>query len=493
MGVSRCVGSAWVCLQASVLGLAVMAGSAGCARAQQAWAPVWADEFGGTSLNAADWEAQLGTGPNGDGWGNNELQFYTGRTTNVSVGGGLLTITARRENMGGRQYTSARIRTQGKRDFRYGRFEARMKMPAGQGMWPAFWMLPTNSPYGGWAASGEIDIIESINLAAAAYGTIHFGGQWPNNTLNGGTRQMNLSNDFHVFATEWEPDEIRWYVDGVRYHRVTSADWFSSAAPGNVRAPFDTPFHLLLNLAVGGNFPGNPDASTTFPAALQVDYVRVSQRPAKGPYFGSPSELPGRIEAENYDVGGGSIAYSDTDPENVGGAYRTEEAVDLQACSEGGFNVGFFHSGEWVEYTIDVPVAGVYEVRLRGATPNGGAAFKLSSGGVDKTGNVTIPPTAGWQNYRTVSGSVTLSAGVQSLRLSNVGSSDFNVNWLEFGKVGDTDGNGDVNIDDLYSLEDGTSLFPDVDGDGANATPADRSTLIVSLRAAERGQIYGGQ
>lgn len=474
----------------SALLLAFM--GSGCARAQQAWVPVWADEFNGTSLNAADWEAQTGIGPGNDGWGNNELEYYTGRTSNVSVSGGLLTITARRENFSNRQYTSARLRTLGKHDFLYGKFEARMKVPAGQGMWPAFWMLPTNSPYGGWAASGEIDIMESINLATTVYGTIHFGGQYPNNTSNGGNRATNLSSDFHVYTMEWEPDEIRWYIDGVRYYRVTSGTWYSSAAPSNPRAPFDTPFHLLLNLAVGGNWPGNPDASTTFPATMQVDYVRVSQRPPKGPYSGSVPDVTTRIEAENYDLGGGSIAYSDTDPENTGGVYRPDEGVDIEACSEGGFNVGWFHSGEWMEYTVNVPVAGTYDLRLRGATPNTGAAFKLSVGGVDKTASLTVPPTSSWQSFTTVHSTVSLSAGVQSIRLTNSGSSDFNVNWMEFGSRGDTDGNGVVNIDDLYSLEDGTSLFPDVDGDGVGATAADQSTLIVSLRTGEKAQILTG-
>lgn len=474
------------------LGAWLLCANAGCAQAQPAWSPVWADEFDGVSLNTSNWEAQIGTGPSGDGWGNNELQYYTGRASNVAVGGGLLTITARAENYNGRAYTSARIRTQGKRDFRYGRFEARAKVPSGQGLWPAFWMLPTNSPYGGWASSGEIDIVETINLATAVYGTIHHGGPYPANVSTGANRPGTYSDGFHVYAIEWEPDEIRWYVDGVRYNRVTSATWYSTLAPGNDRAPFDVPFHFLLNFAVGGNWPGNPNASTVLPATFQVDYVRVWQRPAKAPYSASPPALPARIEAENYDVGGGAIAYKDNDPENQGNAYRTDEAVDVQPCAEGGFNVGWFASGEWIEYTVNVPKAGTYSLRLRGATLNNGASFKLSAGGVDKTSTISVPATSGWQNYRTVATNITLGAGVQSLRLTNTGTSEFNVNWLEVLVPGDVDGDGKNTVDDVYTLQSGQGPFRDVDGDGSSGTSFDNSSLISPLRASEPTQLTPG-
>ena len=271
------------------------------------WQLIWSDEFDGQFLNLNIWEPQIGTGtlyglPSG--WGNNERQYYTDRSQNLSVGGGWLTITARREDFNGSEYTSARIRTRGRFEFLYGRVEARITIPSGQGIWPAFWMLPTNSPYGGWAASGEIDIMESTNNADQIYGTIHHGGPYPGNRSNGGTYAPGI--DFgaapHLYAVEWDPDQIRWYVDGVQYYSVNSSTWSSTNAPDNERAPFDVPFHFLLNVAVGGNFPGPPNGSVGFPMQMQVDYVRVFRR-QQLPYEPSPALIPGQIEAERFDLG----------------------------------------------------------------------------------------------------------------------------------------------------------------------------------------------
>src|SRR5690606_4091302 len=223
------------------------------------------------------------------------------------------------------------------------------------GIWPAFWMLPTDSPFGGWAASGEIDIVESINQADKVHGTIHFGGNWPQNQSNGGSDSQlsDYSTDFHVYAIEWDPLEIRWYVDGRRYHRVRNTQWWSSNAQGNPWAPFSTPFHLLLNVAVGGIWPGYPDASTTFPQTMRVDWVRIYQR-ARLPHGGEPAPIPGRIQAEAFDLGGGGVGYLDASAGNTGGAFRPEEDVDIEATAGGGFNVGWIEPGEWLNYTVDV-------------------------------------------------------------------------------------------------------------------------------------------
>ena len=243
---------------------------------------VWSDEFDGTSLNTKNWEPLIGDGTayGVPGWGNNELQYYTARSSNVNVSSGLLHIIARRENYGGKQYTSARLRTKGNFDPLYGRFEARIKVPSGQGLWPAFWMLPSGPRYGGWASSGEIDILETVNSADRLYQTIHFGGGYPNNVSNGTNvyRATTYADGFHTYALEWEPDSLRWYIDGVETYYRTSLAWYSLSAPWNQRAPFDLPFHILLNLAVGGNWPGSPNSGTPFPAELQVDWVRCYQR-----------------------------------------------------------------------------------------------------------------------------------------------------------------------------------------------------------------------
>lgn len=282
------------------------------------WQLVWSDEFDGSSLDLSKWEHQQGTGcPNLCGWGNNELQFY--RSNNTSVGGGFLTIEAREEGFADADYTSSRIRTRGQGDWTYGRFEMRAKLPIGQGMWSAFWMLPTNSPYGGWAASGEIDIMEGLgHLPQRVYGTIHYGGEWPENTSSG--QSLTLSGDdfhsnFHVFALEWEPTELRWYVDGKLF--ATQTDWGSDGNP--LPAPFDTDFHLLLNLAVGGNFPGNPDGSTTFPQQYIVDYVRVYEDESEDCFV----MYDGLEHANPY--GNGWFAFNG----NVGGGGVNGNLVDL--------------------------------------------------------------------------------------------------------------------------------------------------------------------
>jgi len=262
-------------LQAGLAGIS-LAGALGAA--QPGWKLVWADEFDGNALDPRRWEWEV----NARGGGNNELQYYTDRPDNTRVEGGLLTLTARKESYTGpegtRDYTSARIRTKGKGDWKYGRIEVRARMPVGQGIWPAIWMMPTHDTYGGWAGSGEIDIMEYLGQRPAeVFGTLHYGGPWPRNVHTGTTYTHpngNFADNFHVFALEWEEGEIRWYVDDVHYQ--TQTEWRTEAAP--FPAPFDQPFHLILNVAVGGNLPGSPDETTTFPQSMVVDYVRVYQR-----------------------------------------------------------------------------------------------------------------------------------------------------------------------------------------------------------------------
>ncbi len=254
---------------------------------------VWADEFEGSAVDTEKWAFQRGDGSEVGlprGWGNNELQWY--QDENAAVDNGLLTITARQEPVSGFQYTSARLRTSGLADWAYGRFEIRARLPIGRGLWPAFWMLPSEEAYGGWAASGEIDIMEYVGSdPGRVLGTLHYGAPWPNNTFSGNDYDLGsgtFADDFHVFAIEWEPGEIRWYVDGVHY--ASQSEWFSSNGP--YPAPFDRRFYLLLNVAVGGNLPGSPDASTEFPQEMVVDYVRVYQAAAaKGTQVSTASLL----------------------------------------------------------------------------------------------------------------------------------------------------------------------------------------------------------
>ena len=231
------------------------------------WNLVWSDEFNGTSLDKSNWKAEIGTGSGG--WGNNELQYYTDRPENVQVTGGNLVITARKEAYGGMNYTSARIKTQGLRSFTYGKIEARIKLPSGQGLWPAFWMLGTNIDSVGWPKSGETDIMERVNNNPYVNGTVHWDA---NGQADYGQVSGNLDfTQYHVYSVEWDSKYIKWFVDGQQYNA-----FYIENGTGNTEE-FQLPFFLLLNLAVGGNWPGSPNNSTQFPAQMLVDYVRVYQ------------------------------------------------------------------------------------------------------------------------------------------------------------------------------------------------------------------------
>lgn len=402
------------------------------------WTQIWADEFDGNSL-AGHWEPMIGNGSayGIPGWGNNERQYYTNRSSNVTVSDGTLKITARRENFGGQAYTSARLRTMGNFEFKWGRIEARMKLPSTSGVWPALWMLPTDSPYGGWASSGEIDIMESVNNADRIYGTIHHGGGWPNNAYTGNSTVTGIdySQGFHDYVVEWDPNQIRWYLDGVLFGTINSSQWFSSSAPGNPRAPFDMPFHLLVNVAVGGNFPGDPNGSAQYPQTLEVDYIRVLRREQR-PFQGVSRVVPGQIEAEHYDEGYPGEAYFDTDIGNNGNSLRNDD-VDIQICIEGGHNVGWISTGEWLEYSVDVETAGTYTVEARVAAPNNSGVFRIEVNGEDRTGPIAVPNTGGWQTWQTVAGQLELDAGPQTIRFhASSASAGFNFNWLRFTREG---------------------------------------------------------
>jgi beta-glucanase (GH16 family) len=509
---------------------AVIAGAVFPSPAQATFSLVWSDEFNGSSLDTNNWNIDIGDGcPSLCGWGNNELQYY--RAENIAVSGGNLVITSLAEPFGGRGYTSGKVTTKNKQTFLYGRIEMRAKIPTGGGIWPAFWMMPQDDVYGGWAASGEIDIMESANETTSIGGTLHFGGSWPNNTSSGGSYSLggtNFADDFHIYTVEWEPDEIRWYVDGVLYSTKTSAQWYTDAAPGNPRAPFDQAFYIILNTAVGGNYTGCTTSScitASFPQQYLIDYVRVYEdipnaaptvsitSPASGgsipsgdvtitadasdtdgsiatvefydgftylgedttepysfvwtavpdgcyeivarviddlggvntdvvditvglgcgqlPFLGSAFDFPTRIEAEDYDIGGDGIAYLDSDSGNNGSQYRSDD-VDIESCTDagGGFNVGWLSPGEWTEYTVSVPAAGDYAIDIRVASLSAGGSFRLEFNGIDRTGEVTVPVTGGWQTWTTVSATVTLSAGTQTMRFTPM-SDGFNVNYFD--------------------------------------------------------------
>lgn len=230
---------------------------------------VWSDEFGGSSINAANWGFDLG----GGGWGNNELQNYTNRSVNARIENGTLVVEARRENLGGNAFTSARLKTQGKQSFGINTWvEARINAPEGQGVWPAFWMLGNSITTIGWPSCGEIDIMEIQGQNPFRnFGTIHWANPSGGHVSFGGmfNSSSSLSAGFHTFAISRTATTIRWYVDRIQYAEANIANGVNSTAE------FQGPFFIILNVAVGGNFVGSPDGSTVFPQQMQVDWVRV--------------------------------------------------------------------------------------------------------------------------------------------------------------------------------------------------------------------------
>lgn len=253
---------------------------------------IWQDEFNGTTLDNSKWNYETGyylnDDPNTWGWGNSELQHYTNSAQNVFVQDGKLNIKALNEPKSFpqdpsryAQYSSGKINTKNHFSLTYGRVDFRAKLPTGNGIWPALWMLPQDHVYGTWASSGEIDVMEARGrLPGATSGAVHFGGQWPTNRHLSGEYHFpegqTFANDYHVYSVVWEEDNIKWYVDGKFFFKVTRDQWYSAAAPNNPNAPFDQPFYLIMNLAIGGTFDGGrtPDPSD-IPATMQVDYVRV--------------------------------------------------------------------------------------------------------------------------------------------------------------------------------------------------------------------------
>lgn len=217
------------------------------------------------------WNYNIGTGS--DGWGNKELQYYSDRSENVEVKDGMLKITAIKGVLEGSAYSSARILTKGKFEQKYGRFEARIKVPLGKGLWPAFWMLGANSDTVIWPQCGEIDIMEYLgSKPTSMFGTVHGPGYSGGNAISKNYTLINdrFDNDFHVFGIEWGENYINYYVDDVLYNQITPKD-----VPGEW--VFNQPFYIILNMAVGGNFPGSPNSETVFPQTMLVDYVRVYQ------------------------------------------------------------------------------------------------------------------------------------------------------------------------------------------------------------------------
>lgn len=463
----------------------------------QNWQLVWADEFNGSI--GPDWVFETGTGSGG--WGNNELQYY--RRENATVSNGQLVITARREAFGGMQYTSARMKTQGRRSWRHGRIEARIAMPSFQGVWPAFWMLGDNIGSVGWPACGEIDVMEHVNTGGQVHGTIHW--QDHNNTYAnyGGSTNTSITS-FHTYSVEWTPTYIRWFVDGAQYHEANIANGI------NGTSEFQNNFFILLNMAIGGNWPGFTIDNNAFPASMYVDYVRVYQNTGTptGPvtvyqdcnYGGTGVALPVgsytlsalqsrgiandwissvRVQSgyqirlyqndnytgtsvlktgddaclvdDNFNDQTTSIVVSQTGSSftltRQAESYNSMLGVQLETTTDagGGQNVGWIDTGDWMAYnSINIPTTGAYTVEYRVASGASGGTLSLDlNGGATVLGSVGIPATGGWQNWTTVSHTVNINAGTYNFGIY-AAAGGWNINWFRITRVG---GRQDVHID----------------------------------------------
>jgi beta-glucanase (GH16 family) len=452
----------------------------------QNWQLVWSDEFDGSI--GPQWVFETGTGSGG--WGNNEMQYY--RRENATIENNALVITAKREDFGGSAYTSARMKTQGLKTFKYGRIEARMKLPSFAGAWPAFWMLGSNLPQVGWPASGEIDVMEHVNDEQKVYGTIHW--QDHNNLYAQYSGNIGTSvTDWHTYAVEWDANVIRWYVDSTKYHEASIQNGV------NGTDEFQKDFFLLLNFAIGGNWPGFNVNNAALPAKMHVDYVRVYTPGNSTPtgvatvyqhcnYGGYAAGLPeGQYNAAQLQARGVSnndlssvrvnAGYQVTlyDGDNFTGTsvtrtgdtgclvdqafndkatsvvvskvtqawsvtieaenFSAQAGVQTEASSEGGSNVGWIDAGDWMSYNaINFPSSGSYRVEYRVASPSGSTlSLDLNAGSIP-LGQVTIPPTGGWQNWATVSHTVNVNAGTYNLGVF-APQGGWNLNWIKITKL----------------------------------------------------------
>lgn len=339
----------------SVLFLGLM--TSGYAQCEQL---VWSDEFDSPSIDLDNWSFEIGDGcPGLCGWGNAELQYYTDSQENAFIEDGKLIIQGQYNPGDQFEYTSARLITEGKQTFASGRIEARIKMPQGQGMWPAFWMLPEERKYGNWPLSGEIDITEMVGFdPATTHGTVHYGPMWPNNQFTGESASLSfgiLADDFHTYAVEWSDEEIRWFIDGSLFSVRTISNL------GDFPWRYDQEYFIILNLAIGGYWPGYPDNSTSFPQRMEVDYVRVYQK-ADDTFIVGPDFVAAEAQGIEYTVPtfeGASYNWTATNGEVTSGQGSEAVTVDWQEGESQEVTVAISYDGCTQNVTRDVQVGGV--------------------------------------------------------------------------------------------------------------------------------------
>ncbi|MGI4832109.1 MAG: carbohydrate-binding protein [Janthinobacterium lividum] len=405
-------------LPSLLLGAAALLGAA--TTQAQTYQQVWADEF--TNGISSSWQFETG---NNNGWGNSEQEYY--QRANATVVGGVLQITAKKESVGGFKYTSARMKTQGLKDFKYGRMEARMKLPLGQGLWPGFWMLGSNINSVPWPKCGEIDIMEHVNADNTIFGTAH----WDSNghAQYGQTTTVANPADWHVYSVEWTPTYIKWFVDGAQYCVIDITNGTGSTEE------FQNPFFLLLNLAVGGNLPGQTVDESKLPATMQVDYVRVYQL-ASGSTASSVT-----LQAESANVNSGMVVETCTD-------------------TGGGQDMGYIDQGDYLVFNnVNFPTSGSYLIEYRVASgASGGTISSDLNAGSTQLGSTTVPGTGGWQTWTTVSKTVTVNAGTYNFGVY-AQTGGYNLNWVRITKQG-TARVGETLATNAAATPAGLTLYP---------------------------------
>ncbi len=457
------------------------------------WPMTWSEEFDGSKVNTEYWNFQIG----GGGWGNGEAQYYT-NGENAIVSDGMLTIEVKQETIGSNNYTSTRMNTSGKFDFKYGRIEVRAALPSTRGSWPAIWTLPTEWVYGNWPDCGEIDIMEHSATYGYGdvFGTIHTGAynHQDGTQKGGGVTYADVTNTFHNYALEWYPDHLDWYYDDVLV--FTFANEYKTYAEW----PFDIEHHLLLNVAVGGGLGGDISQNGPWPQQMKVDYVRYyeidfgqksdSEAPSapvnlKADVSGIDIDLSWDRSTDNYyvenyhiylddvlvdssslnsillnalqpvteykisilaiDFAGNksekaSITVTTSEIESIAipGKFEAEDYLYMNGMQEeectdegGGVNMAYIDSGDWLEYSINVPKSGSYVIKARTAANALTGSFELRNEEGNTLITVQTPKTGGWQNWETViSESFELSAGVQLITIYSL-AREFNLNWFE--------------------------------------------------------------
>jgi beta-glucanase (GH16 family) len=424
---------------------------------------VWADEFSGSAVDTSKWSFLIGDGCSEGvcGWGNNELQSY--QTANATVSNGTLKIEAREERIKNKNYTSARIRTLNQGEWTFGRFSARIKIPTGQGIWPAFWMLPTDEVFGGWPRSGEIDIMENIGSEpSTVHGTIHYGEAFPNNQSTGASYVLpggeRFTDAFHEFAIERQAGVIRWTVDGVLFSAKTTAD----TDPFNW--PFDERFHFLLNVAVGGNWPGNPDGTTVFPQVMEVDWVRVHD--GSFPHLAGDRKVDHQQRGVVYSVGnafgGSSFSWSVPAGASIDSGQGTG-SITVDWGTEGGdvtVDVTSACGNRQISMPVTVDPAYAYDFTLENVDDPETVTFQLSPGTLTEIAN----PDGSGVNPSATSGEYTRNAAEQ-----------FDVLVYGVSAIADAgayvDGTDRFSMDVLTTAPPGTEILVQLEDSGV-ATPS---------------------